>query len=123
MTDTLEAGRIVWAEIADASGNRKLRPAVIVTPTDRITSEGPLDVVAVTSRLCEPMPTHHVLLPWHPTGQTRTRLNRRCVAVCTWVARINRGDIGELGGVVPGQVLLEILTKVATVLTPPPSLS
>lgn len=121
MTDPLEAGRIVWAEIADTSGNRKLRPAVIVTPTDRITPEGPLDVVAVTSRLSEPMPAHHVLLPWHPKGQTRTRLNRRCVAVCTWVARLTRSDIREFGGVVPGQVLLEILTRVSSKLTPPPS--
>lgn len=34
MTQRLATGRIVWAEIADANGIRKLRPAVIVTPTE-----------------------------------------------------------------------------------------
>lgn len=33
MTEPLEAGRVIWAEIADSLGNRKLRPAIIVTPT------------------------------------------------------------------------------------------
>ena len=46
MTPRLSTGRIVWAEIADANGYGKLRPAVIVTPTDRLSS-GAIDVVAV----------------------------------------------------------------------------
>jgi hypothetical protein len=31
----LEQGRIVWAEVADANGFRKLRPGVILTASDR----------------------------------------------------------------------------------------
>ena len=93
MSEPLETGRVIWAEIADARGNRKLRPAVIVTPTDRITPAGTIEVVAVTSRLSEPLPADHVLLPWHPHGYSRTRLNRRCAAVCSWIARIAHSDI------------------------------
>jgi hypothetical protein len=37
MPGPLQLGRIVWVDIADANGMRKLRPAVIVTPSDRIT--------------------------------------------------------------------------------------
>ncbi len=93
MPEPLQLGRIVWAEIADANGIRKLRPAIIVTPSDRITLTAPLDVVAVTSRLPEPLPDDHVLLPWHAQRHPRTDLNRRCAAVCTWVARISHDDV------------------------------
>jgi hypothetical protein len=81
MPQRLETGRIVWAEVADTNGIRKLRPAVIVTPTDQLASGEPIDVVAVTSRLTDPLPDDHVLSPWHPRGHPRTGLNRRCAAV------------------------------------------
>jgi hypothetical protein len=72
MPQPLVTGRIVWSELADANGIRKLRPAVVVTPTDRITAGGALEVVAITSRLSHPLPADHVLLPWHPQGHPRT---------------------------------------------------
>jgi hypothetical protein len=113
-------GRIVWAEIADANGIRKLRPAVVVTPTDRLSPAGPIDIVAITSRLPDPLPDDHVLLPWHPRGHPRTRLNRRCAAVCTWLGRITEADVQDVAGIVPTSVLSAILTKVAAGLNPPP---
>src|SRR5947209_13466878 len=120
MTQRLATGRIVWAEIADANGIRKLRPAVIVTPTDQLTPAGPFDVVAVTSRLADPLPEDHVLLPWHPRGHPRTGLNRRCAAVCTWLVQIVDSDIQDVAGIVPTSVLATILAKVAAA-TPPPA--
>jgi mRNA-degrading endonuclease toxin of MazEF toxin-antitoxin module len=120
MPGSLQLGRIVWAEIADANGIPKLRPVVIVTPSDRITPAAPLDIIAVTSRVPEPLPQDHVLLPWHAQGHPRTGLNRKCAAVCTWVARIRHTDIRDIAGVVPGAVMLEILSK-ATALQSPPS--
>src|SRR5215471_9217634 len=119
MPGPVQFGRIVWTEIADANGIRKLRPAVIVTPNDRITPVDPLAVIAITSRLSEPLPNDHVLLPWHAQGHPRTGLNRRCAAVCTWVARIHHEDIREVAGVVPGAVMIEILSKVTAQLSPP----
>lgn len=65
MTLPLRCGQLVWAEIADANGIRKARPAVVVTPDDRLATSGPLEVVAITSRLPQPLPADHVLLPWH----------------------------------------------------------
>src|SRR5207248_912528 len=100
---------IVWAEIADANGIRKLRPAVIVTPTDRLTPTGPFDVVAVTSRLPDPLPGDHVLLPWHPRGHPRTGLNRWCAALCTWLVQITATDIQDMAGIVPNPVMAVIL--------------
>jgi mRNA-degrading endonuclease toxin of MazEF toxin-antitoxin module len=119
MPGSLQLGRIVWAEILDANGIPKLRPAVIVTPSDRITPAALLDVIAVTSRVPELLPHDHVLLPWHAQGHPRTGLNRKCAAVCTWVARIRHTDIRDVAGVVPGAVMLEILSKVTALLSPP----
>lgn len=121
----LELGRIVWAEIPDPNGFRKLRPGIVITATDQIRETGPLHLVAVTSRIPDPLPDDHVLLPWHPQGHARTRLNRKCAAVCSWVCRIATDDIRDGAGVVPGECLLRILSKVqerfdSTAESPPP---
>jgi hypothetical protein len=121
MTRRLATGSIVWAEIADANGVRKLRPAVILRSADQATFAGPFDVVAVTSRLADPLPADHVLLPWHPRGHPRTGLNRRSAAVCAWLAQVAESDIQDVGGIVPGPVLSVILAKVAAALSPPDS--
>lgn len=99
---------------------QKPRPAIIVTPNERITLTSSLDVVAITSRLSEPLPADHVLLPWHPQRHPRTGLNRKCAAVCSWLARILPSDIQSVAGLVPGPLLVDILAKVAS-LKPPES--
>jgi hypothetical protein len=119
MLGSLQLGRIVWAEIADANGIPQLRPAVIVTLSDRITPAAPLDVIAVTRCVPEPLPNDHVLLPWHAQGHPRTGLNRKCAAICTWVALIRHADVQDVAGVIPGAVMLEILSKVTALLSPP----
>jgi mRNA-degrading endonuclease toxin of MazEF toxin-antitoxin module len=119
MMPTLATGRIVWAHIADSNGIRKLRPAVIVTPSDRLQPGQPIDVVAITSRLVNPLPDDHVLLPWHRDGHPRTRLNRRCAAVCTWLTQILEGAIEDVAGIVPSSQMAEILAKVAAAGAPP----
>jgi hypothetical protein len=109
MTAPVQFGQIVWAELADPNGIRKPRPAVVVTPSDRITLSDPLEVVAITSRLPTRLPEDHVLLPWHPRGHPRTGLNRKCAAVCTWLARTLPSDIQSIAGLVPGPILLGVL--------------
>ncbi len=113
MTPPLRCGQIVWAEVADENGIRKTRPVVIITPEDRLAASGPLEVVAITSRLPQQLPDNHVLLPWHSQGHPRTGLNRRCAAVCSWLARIERDDIQKVAGIVPGAVLLDIARRIA----------
>jgi mRNA-degrading endonuclease toxin of MazEF toxin-antitoxin module len=113
MPSSFQMGQIVWATVADARGYRKLRPAVIVTPSERIRSTGSLDVIAVTSRLPDRLPPDHVLLPWHPQRHPRTGLNRKCAAVCSWMIRISPDDIQDVAGVLPGTVLLDIIKRVA----------
>ncbi len=118
MPARLTAGRIVWAEVADPNGIRKLRPAIILRAPDPVAAGGPLDVVAVTSRLTSPLPEDHVLLPWDPRGHPRTGLNRRSAAVCTWLAQIVESDIRDEAGLVPTPLLATILAKVKAASTP-----
>ena len=40
MAAPVRFGQIVWAEVADANGIRKVRPAVVVTPSDRLQGLG-----------------------------------------------------------------------------------
>lgn len=109
----LELGRIVWADVADPNGNVKQRPAVVVSATETIRPGSPIRVVAVTSRVSELLPADYVLLPWHPQRHPRTGLNRRSAAVCNWVCTIMPDDVKDLAGVVPGECLFEILSKIS----------
>ncbi len=118
MTQFLSSGRIVWATIPDANGIQKLRPAVVVKAANPLDATGRYDVVAVTSRVLDPLPEDHVLLPWHPKGHPRTRLNRRCAAVCTWLVQIADSDIQDLAGIVPTPIMGTILAKVAAAVPP-----
>src|SRR5438552_6023834 len=113
MPSPLRTGQIVWAEIADANGIRKTRPAIIVTPDESISDSGSIEVAAITSRLADPLPDDHVLLPWHAQGHPRTGLKCKCAAVRIWISRIGASDIHSVAGLVSGAILEEILTKVA----------
>lgn len=108
MAALLIPGRIVWAEIADANGVRKLRPAVVLQHDLQDLS---LLVVAVSSFLPQPLPSDHVLLPWHPQRHPKTGLNRPCAAICSWVSRIQTSDVDDSAGIVPNTVFQAILEK------------
>jgi len=99
---------LVSALLDPQGGNPKDRPAVIVTPTREIDSTSPLQVVAVTTLLPDPLPDDHVLLPWQLPRHPRTGLNRRCAAVVSWLARVEEARVIRTVGLVPGRQLREI---------------
>ena len=107
---------MVWAELEDANGIRKVRPAVVVTATADIAAGKPVRVAAITTRLLAPLPDDHVLLPWDRQGKARSGLRRRCVAVASWQAVIPVGDVQQVVGVLPPAVIGELFAKVAAVL-------
>jgi mRNA-degrading endonuclease toxin of MazEF toxin-antitoxin module len=76
-----QLGSVVWAELEDANGIPKVRPAVVVTATADIAAGKPVRVVAITTRLPTPLPRDYVQLPWDPQGKARSGLRRRCAAV------------------------------------------
>lgn len=115
-----ELGSVIWAELEDANGFRKVRPAVIVTPTADITAGKAVRVVAITTRLPTPLPDDHVSLPWDRQGKARSGLKRRCAAVTGWQAEILVGDVQQVVGILPPAVISQVLAKVAAVIPQPP---
>jgi len=110
----------MWAELEDANGHRKVRPAVIVTATADIAAGKPVRVVAVTTRLPTPLPEDHVLLPWDRQGKARSGLRRPCAAVAGWQSEISARNVQQVVGVLPPAVIGELLTKVAAASAPSP---
>jgi mRNA-degrading endonuclease toxin of MazEF toxin-antitoxin module len=117
-----QLGSIVWAELQDANGIRKVRPAVVVTATADICAGKPLRLVAITTRLPNPIPDDHVLLPWDRQGKARSGLRRRCAAVASWQAEIELVDVQQVVGILPPPVIGALLTKITAILAPPPAL-
>ena len=115
----LRRGRIVRVEVLDPQNrNPKIRPAIILTPTEEIRPDGDLVLVAITGSVNAAPADVEVTLPWHRQGRTTTRLNKPSVAVCTWVFTSPVSSIRALGGIVPARPLLQILEKIKA-LTPP----
>jgi mRNA-degrading endonuclease toxin of MazEF toxin-antitoxin module len=115
-----QLGSVVWAEVEDANGFRKVRPAVIITQTADISSGKPVRVVAITTRLPAPLPDDHVLLPWDRQGKARSGLRQKCAAIASWQAEVPTADVQQVVGVLPPAVIAELLAKVAAA-TPPPA--
>jgi len=109
----LRRGRIVWARVKDPRGQEKLRPALILTPTDEIADESPLVLMAITTTFVDPPPDGHVELPWTARGHKITWLKRRSAAVVTWLVEATTDSIEELGGEVPKKHLAFIDLKLA----------
>jgi mRNA-degrading endonuclease toxin of MazEF toxin-antitoxin module len=118
LTRLPQLGSVVWAELKDANGVCKVRPAVVVTPSADIAADKPLRVAAITTRLLTPLPGDYVLLPWDHQGKARSGLRRRCAAVAGWLAVIPVTEVRQVVGVLPPAVIDELLVKVAAVLGP-----
>jgi mRNA-degrading endonuclease toxin of MazEF toxin-antitoxin module len=111
---TICRGRIIYVELLDPQGrNLKRRPAVVVTATEEIVPEGEVVVVAISTQKDQTGPEMQVDLPWSRPRHPRTGLSEPCSAVCSWLATVKVSDIRDLGGVVPGRPLLEILNLLA----------
>jgi len=119
LTPLPQLGSVVWAELEDANGFRKVRPVVVVTATADIAAGKLVRVVAITTRLLTPLPNDYVLLPWDPQGKGRSGLRRWCAAVASWQSVIPVGDVQQVIGILPPAVLGELLAKAAVVLSPP----
>src|SRR5690349_66310 len=91
-----QLGSVVWAELQDANGYRKVRPAVVVTPTADIAAGQPVRLAAITTRLPPPLPADHVTLPWDRQGRARSGLRKRCAAVASWLAVVPLSDVSQV---------------------------
>lgn len=108
-----QLGSVIWSELADTNGFRKVRPAVVVTATSKIAEGGNLHVLAITTRLADPLPDDHVLLPWDRQGKARSGLRRKCAAVTSWVAEIAVSEVQQVVGILPPATIDELLAKIS----------
>ena len=100
---------VIVVGLLDPRGrNPKDRACVLVSPPEKIAAGGPLDVVAITTFLPDPLPFDHVPLPWHRDRHPWTGLNKRNAAVCSWLAEVEDSRIDRVIGHVPGKQLLLI---------------
>ena len=105
-------GRIVWIDVADARGNIKRRPVVIITSDDDIA--GGEELVGVvcshTSVHVEPRPDDYIEVPHDPAGVCRSKLRKPTVALCQWTIVLTKSSLAALenddyGGIVPATAL------------------
>jgi hypothetical protein len=81
----LRQGDIVKVEVVDPQHrNPKVRPVIILNPSEEIDAEMELAAIAITGTVPDPLPGSFVLLPYHPRGHPRTGLQKRSAAVCDW---------------------------------------
>ena len=100
---------VLVSALLDPQGrNPKDRPCVIVTPNVDLEAGMPLQVVAITTFIPDPMPDDHVPLPWQAPRHPKTGLNRRNAAVCSWLARVAEDRVIRSVGFIPGKQLMEI---------------
>jgi hypothetical protein len=105
-------GRIVWIDVADAWGNAKRRPVVIITSDGDI--DGAEELVGVvcshTSVHVEPRPVDYIKVPHDPAGVCRSKLRKPTVAICRWTISLTKPALAALqhddyGGIVPATTL------------------
>ena len=81
---SLAQGRIVWLQVEDPQGrNPKIRPVIIVDfEPNKIPEHEPLHGVCVTHQIGTAPHKDCVAVPWHRSGNVKTRLKEQSEAVC-----------------------------------------
>ena len=100
---------VIVVGLLDPQGrNPKDRACVVVSPPGPAEAGTPLQVVAITTLLPDPLPSDHVPLPWHLQRHPRTGLNKRNAAVCSWLVEVESSRVDRVIGHVPAKSLLQI---------------
>ena len=107
----IRLGAIVEAWVPDPRGqNDKRRPLIVIG------YEGDTNIVlcAISSAVRDPLPDDAIELPHadRPGGHAATGLNRRCVAVCSWVMVLHGNRIVTKRGDCPPGLLKRITRTV-----------
>ena len=100
---------VIVVDLLDPQGrNPKDRPCVLISAPERIATGGPLDVVAITTRLPDPLPFDHVSLRWDRRRHPQTGLTEPNAAVCSWLVEVEASRVIRTVGHVRGKELLQI---------------
>lgn len=120
MAVKIPLGNIVLVrQVPDKQGsNHKDRFVVLV----RDYNDGDADIlgVAITGSFNLPLPSTSVKMTHRKDGNCKTRLNKPCIADCTWRVVATPGDIIKRQGFTPPIELAKILQEVQNQLPPAP---
>ena len=106
-------GRVVWVTLLDPQGrNAKCRPAIIITPTDEIASDGNVVVVGVTTTPDQASADVQTELQYDPRGTCRSGLREKSWAISTWIETVAVSAIQGYSGTIPGPQMAEIRRKI-----------
>jgi mRNA-degrading endonuclease toxin of MazEF toxin-antitoxin module len=98
----LRPGRIIWAEIEDANGHKKERPAVIAEPVPS-DEDGEFVVFAITTKRKEPVTPSEIPISADLEGKLGTFLKRDCVVACWWPNILKKSQIRRTSGELSAQ--------------------
>jgi hypothetical protein len=102
-------------------GNHKDRFVVLVR--DYNDGDAEISGVAITGSFNFPLASTSVKMPYRKDGNCKTRLNKPCVADCTWLVVATPTDIIKKQGFTPPIELAKILQEVQKQLPPAPPAS
>ncbi len=108
---------IFAAGVLDPSGqNPKERRVIVLTPDDKLAAGSPIVAAAVTGTIPPRLPADYVLLPYkNPPGtrHPKTGTTKKAAVVCTWLVKVNPGDVTGRSGFVPPALMTIINSKSA----------
>jgi hypothetical protein len=110
---TLRQGSIVYTVVLNSQGrDPKRRPVVLITPPEQVPAGEPLIGVAISTKPKDPLPAECVRIPSNRRRQGSSQLPERSAAVCNWAVKFYEKDIEDVGGMVYGELLFEIVSRV-----------
>jgi hypothetical protein len=113
--DDIRQGRIIHTDVPDRYGVPKRRPVIIVTPNDDIETAEEFFAVCCSHSSYHRVPWLQTWteIPHHRDGRCPSKLCKPTVACCDYIAILSRDVVftADLGGLVVGQLLKEIVRK------------
>jgi mRNA-degrading endonuclease toxin of MazEF toxin-antitoxin module len=102
-------GQIIEAYISDGTGRTKERPAVIISSDGDNDQGQDLLVIAITKRIEDPKPDHHVVVHREWKRDPVMGLTAPCVAKCNWVREVKQDKVLRSLGKMPLDLLKVIV--------------
>ena len=107
----IHRGSVVWAEIADKvrRSESKERPALVISPNDKIAAGLDLAVLVISTKFSYPIPRGWFLIPTDPFGNEVTGLDQPSVIKTDWAEWVPQSNVLAVKGRVPSAIYREAI--------------
>lgn len=102
-------GQVVEAYVDDRDGRVKQRPSLIISDDEECDRGEFLWVIAISTKIEDPLPNHHVLVHDGNRRDPHTGLERPSVVKCNWARKIKQTRVVRSLGWMPDNLLSAIL--------------